>query len=269
MLGSQAATLARLQPFYTWHTPIAWTGYILLVDGLVWKRRGGSWLTQARAEFLFLAFMSVPLWVIFELYNKYCINNWHYVGLPDNLFVRDFGYVWAFATIWPAIFETGDLVSSLRDRRLARDRLSPRVPLRLGPSGWVSVAAGATMLLLPILYPSPYLAAPIWLGFIFLLDPLNARAGGESLLGDARAGRYGRAINLALAGLICGLVWECWNYWAGSKWSYTVPILPEIRLFEMPVAGYAGFPAFALECFTMYVTVRRWIWGTAGRPISI
>lgn len=125
------------------------------------------------------------------------------------------------------------------------------------------------MLLLPILYPSPYLAAPIWLGFIFLLDPLNARAGGESLLGDARAGRYGRAINLVLAGLICGLVWECWNYWAGSKWSYTVPILPEIRLFEMPVAGYAGFPAFALECFTMYVTVRRWIWGTAGRPISI
>ena len=39
---SQGATLARIEPFYSWHTPIAWTGYILAVDGLVWKRRGSS-----------------------------------------------------------------------------------------------------------------------------------------------------------------------------------------------------------------------------------
>ena len=32
-----------------------------------------------------------------------------------------------------------------------------------------------------------YLAAPVWLGFIFLLDPLNARLGAESLLADRRA----------------------------------------------------------------------------------
>ena len=32
-----------------------------------------------------------------------------------------------------------------------------------------------------------YLAAPVWLGFIFLLDPINARLGGESL--DRRSGR--------------------------------------------------------------------------------
>lgn len=269
MAGSLAGTLARLEPFYTWHTPIAWTGYLLFVDGFVWKRRSSSWLTRARAEFLFLAFVSVPLWVIFELYNKCCINNWHYLGLPDNLLARYVGYGWAFATIWPAIFETGDLVSCLRDRRLARESAAPPVPQRLGAAGWASVAAGAVMLLLPVLYPSTYLAAPVWLGFIFLLDPLNARAGSESLLGDARAGRYDRAINLAVAGLICGLVWEGWNYWAGTKWEYTVPILPEVRLFEMPLVGYVGFPAFALECFTMYVTVRRWIWSTAGRPISI
>ena len=64
---SQAGTLARIEPFYSWHTPIAWTGSILAVDGLVWKRRGSSWLSNARAELLFLAFVSVPLWVAFEL----------------------------------------------------------------------------------------------------------------------------------------------------------------------------------------------------------
>ena len=85
VVASQAATLARIELFYFWHTPIAWTGYILAVDGLVWKRRGSSWLSDARAEFLFLAFVSVPLWIVFEMYNKYAIHNWHYIGLPEVL----------------------------------------------------------------------------------------------------------------------------------------------------------------------------------------
>ena len=43
-----------------------------------------------------------------------------------------------------------------------------------------------------------YLAAPVWLGFIFLLDPINARLGAESLWRDWRAGRRDRLINLVL-----------------------------------------------------------------------
>ncbi len=45
------------------------------------------------------------------------------------------------------------------------------------------------MLLWPLVRPSPYLAAPVFLGFIFLLDPINARAGGESLFRDLRVDR--------------------------------------------------------------------------------
>lgn len=260
--------LAKLEPFYSWHTPIAWTGYIFSVDGLVWTRRGSSWMVDARAELLFLAAASVPLWVIFEMYNKYWIHNWHYVGLPESLPVRYFGYVWSFATIWPAIFETGDLVSTLRGRAAPAGAFrAERFELRAVE--WISVAAGAAMLAVPVVYPSPYLAAPVWLGFFFLLDPLNARAGSDSIFGDARRGRYGRLVNLLAAGLICGILWEFWNYWAGTRWRYTVPILPELRIFEMPVLGYGGFPAFALECFAMYVTLRRWVWRAPARPISL
>jgi hypothetical protein len=32
--------------------------------------------------------------------------------------------------------------------------------------------------------------------------------------------------------------------------------MERLKIFEMPVPGYFGFPAFALECFTMYVCVR-------------
>jgi hypothetical protein len=114
------------------------------------------------------------------------------------------------------------------------------------------ISAGGLMLVLPFLVPSQiavYLAAPVWLGFIFLLDPVNRRLGGEALT-------YDRVINLAWSGLLCGVLWEFWNYWAHAKWHYTVPIMEHLKVFEMPLPGYLGFPAFAIECFTMYVFVR-------------
>jgi hypothetical protein len=274
--------LAGVEPFHSWHTPIAWSGYILFVDALVWKRRGTSWLNDSRPELLFLALASVPLWIVFELYNKYFLQNWYYIGLPEWLPLRYVGYAWAFATISIAIFQTGELIGSVRreGRREPDTTGGFRLPGTTGAGTtavaepWtrgttISVAAGAAMLLLPIVYPSPYLAAPVWLGFIFLLDPINAHAGSESILGDLRAGRRDRLFNLLAAGLLCGLIWEFWNYWAGSKWIYNVPILPEIKLFEMPILGYGGFPPFAVECFVMYVAVRRWLWRGAARPISV
>jgi hypothetical protein len=269
MIVSEAGMLARIQPFYSWHTPTAWTGYILFVDGLVWRRRGNSLMRNAPAELLIIACASVPLWVVFELYNKCCLHNWYYLGLPEWRPLRYFGYIWSFATIWPAIFETGELVSALRDRRAPHSRADPHPAHPLGAAGWLSIIAGVIMLAVPIMYPSTYLAAPVWLGFFFLLDPLNARAAEESIRGDWREGHRGRLVNLLAAGLICGVLWEFWNYWAGAKWMYNVPILPHIRIFEMPVVGYGGFPAFALECFAMYIAVRRWLWRGARRPISV
>jgi hypothetical protein len=269
ILVSQACVLARIEPFYHWHTPIAWTGYILLADAIVWKRRGNSWLNNNRSELLFVACASVPLWVIFELFNKYSIHNWYYIGLPEVRLLRDFGYVWSFATITPAIFETGDLVSSLRDRRAVPTRSTLPLRQKLGPAAWIAIMAGAIMVLVPVFIHSTYLAAPIWVGFILLLDPLNARAGEESILGDLRAGQKGRLVNLIAAGLICGLLWELWNYWGGAKWIYNVPILPDVKIFEMPILGFGGFPPFAVECFVMYAAVRRVVWPALRRPIAI
>ncbi|MGZ5435395.1 MAG: hypothetical protein ACXW3F_04990, partial [Pyrinomonadaceae bacterium] len=62
--------------------------------------------------------------------------------------------------------------------------------------------------------------------------------------------------SLLSAGLVCGFLWEFWNYWALSKWTYTVPYFGDIKIFEMPVLGYLGFPPFAIECWAMYIFVR-------------
>ncbi len=261
MIVSQAATLARIEPFWTWNTPIAWTGFILFADSIVWRARGDSWMRSAPREFIALAVVSITLWLVFEFYNRF-IDNWYYVGLPEHAALRYFGYGWAFATIWPAIFEGAELMAVWRGRpnvvtQVFRPADGAAQVFR--PAEIVSMAAGVAMLVSPFVV-SPavarYLAAPVWLGFIFLLDPINARLGGESLGADLRARRHDRLINLILSGFLCGLLWEFWNYWCRAKWHYSVPIMEHLKIFEMPVPGYFGFPAFALECFTIYVFVR-------------
>jgi hypothetical protein len=269
MIGSEVATLAEIEPFWSWNTPIAWTGFILFADAVVARARGRSWLRSSPKEFLLLALASIPLWLVFEFYNLF-IENWYYVGLPENFFLRQFGYAWAFATIWPAIFLGAELVGVWRGTsppaRPAPLALPARPALPAPPAlPALFMAAGALMLLWPLVWPSPYLAAPVWLGFIFLLDPINQRLGAESLIGDWQSGRRDRLINLAWSGLLCGVLWEFWNYWARAKWHYTVPIMEDLKIFEMPVPGYLGFPAFALECFTMYVFVRHLVAGRSAR----
>src|ERR1051326_3833024 len=77
MAGSEAATLARIEPFYSWNTPICWTGFILFADAVVWRARGRSWLRSSPGEFALLAALSIPLWLVFEGYNL-VIENWYY-----------------------------------------------------------------------------------------------------------------------------------------------------------------------------------------------
>jgi len=64
------------------------------------------------------------------------------------------------------------------------------------------------------------------------------------------------ARSLLAAGLVCGFLWEFFNYWAISKWTYTVPYLGNVKIFEMPVLGFLGFPPFAVECWVIYIFVR-------------
>ncbi|HET9400500.1 MAG TPA: hypothetical protein VFO34_06085 [Candidatus Acidoferrales bacterium] len=247
--------LRHVEPFATWFTPIAWTCYILVADSAVFAISGHSRLRDSPLEFALLWLLSIPLWLVFEAYNLR-LANWTYVGLPAPGLARDFGFAWSFATITPGIFETSDLVTVFKWFRRESE------PLRFSPTARaVMIAAGAAMLLLPVLLPeriAAYLFVLVWLGFIFLLDPVNHSVGLPSLLGDFERGHRDRFYSLLLSGWICGWLWESWNYKAVGKWHYVFPILQDYKIFEMPAPGFLGFLPFALECFTMYTTAR-WI----------
>jgi hypothetical protein len=117
-----------------------------------------------------------------------------------------------------------------------------------------SFAFGAAFTAWSILVADPLGNMTLWVGLIFLLDPLNKRMGGPSLLADWLAGRWGRWLALMAGGGLCGLLWELWNYWAVAKWTYHLPFLGPLegyRYFEMPLLGFLGFLPFAVECWVM------------------
>jgi hypothetical protein len=257
--GSMAMTAIDVTPVEMFFTPLCWTGYILWADGAIAALRGQSLLSSNRRAFGMLCAASIPLWIVFELYNLR-LANWLYAGLPSYLPVRYVAYAWAFATIWPGIFETAALLHSM-DWCTRQDAEEGRpAAVATNPSFWpyFSVAVGALFLIAPPLLPQEigaYLFGAVWLGPVLLLDPLNMFAGRESLWADLRRGESDRLSALLWAGAICGLMWEFWNHAAAARWVYTFPILPDYRIFAMPVVGYLGFPVFALDCFAMYALV--------------
>ncbi len=249
-------------------TPIQWSGYILFMDALVKRLKGRSLLSSHPGEFFILLVLSVGSWLIFEAYNL-LLGNWKYVGLPENRLARYIGYAWSFATISPGIFLTYELIEHLTGggRRGSgeggTEGRAGEVHQLKGARFVVLVAFGAACLVVPILWPSPYMTPLVWVGFVFFLDPINGRIGERSVMAELFAGMPGALLRFFLAGLVCGFIWEFWNYWAIAKWKYIVPYFGDVKLFEMPVLGFLGFLPFAVECFAIYKFMRRLV------PITI
>ena len=252
-----------------WMTPIVWTGYLLFIDALVYRVSARSLLMNDRLEFLLIAIISIGSWWLFELYNapRFWKSDlelwWHYHNLEPNLWLRRVGYDWAFATITPALLETAQFFQvtifkqdRVRSPTVRAGNLRERPSLTVGPLTQILIAIGAVGVIVPLLYPNEWFAPVVWLSFILLVDPMNAKLGLPSITGDVGRGNWSRLLSLLASGLLCGFLWEFWNYWALSKWTYTVPYLGSIKIFEMPVLGFLGFPPFAVECWAIYIFVR-------------
>jgi hypothetical protein len=258
LAGAEWLMFRGVQPVATYFTPIAWSAYILIADAAVLALTNRSRLHDAPLTLARMALLSIPLWLIFEAYNLR-LRNWTYVGVPPGWISIVFGYGWSFATITPAIFETSDLVEALLPPLPSEPWKIPRAAEN------ALVALGAACLIIPLVVPGhvgAYLFVLVWLGFVFLLDPLNRRLGLPSFLGDLADGFRRRLCGFFLAGWICGWLWEFWNNWAQAKWLYIFPIGQRWKIFEMPAPGFLGFLPFALECFSMYVTAAwllRWL----------
>jgi len=242
-----------------WVTPIAWYGYIFFLDWLIFRKRGESLILNHTKEFFLMLPLSVIFWLIFEAHNL-LFQNWEYIGLPDNKAVFYVGSVIAFSTILPAMFETNEL---LKSHGLFQIHKKPVTFTKFRLRG--EIFLGVLMILIPVFYPSQFTGPLVWLGYLFVFAPLNALLGIRGILREREEGDLQGFFTVCLSGLICGLVWEFFNFWAGAKWIYHVPFLEHIKIFEMPLLGFLGFIPFAICFFEMYRFVRGFSIGALHR----
>lgn len=247
-LGLGVATLGmilKVEPWFTWYYALAWWCYIAFGEAFLCLRGGESELFSNPRKFLVLLPLSITIWLVFEAFN-FRLMNWHYIDLPANRAVRWFGYSISFSTVLPGIYVTTRILEFIGFLKGAwRVRMG-----HLTQTYNSLLAVGAVFFLLPLFWPQ-YFFPLVWGAFVLLLDPLNHRFGGLCVLGECERGSIKHLMYLLLAGALCGLLWEFWNFWAGSKWVYTIPYVGSPKIFEMPILGFLGFPPFALECYVM------------------
>src|SRR5581483_8831545 len=247
--------LKQVEPFYSSIYCFLWWSYIFAVDFAVCRLRGSSLLRDQPREFLFLSAWSIPAWLLFEMVNLR-LHNWYYVMAPTGLWGVLFLFL-AFATVLPGVFETTALILGLIERFAPGGRIRGR-PFALSRRNLVlQTAGGVAMLALTLIFPASCFCLA-WGFAYFLTDPVcfwvrrgEKRQEGRSLIGQLAQGDNTRLVALLVAGFICGGLWEAWNLHARTKWIYSVPFFDQLKLGEMPVLGFMGFPPFALECYTM------------------
>ena len=252
--------LLGVEPFHTFFYLFAWWTFIPVIGVINAGRAGNSLIVGPRQQLAWVAGYSVIVWLFFEIWN-FRLHNWLYVGVIELTWLRWLAYTVSFATVLPAILELERLLGNLG--------IAGRVP---GPVIRVSsrllnacVIAGLVMLALVLVLPR-YFFPLLWVGVVFILDPLIYRRDRvASLLGQAAQGSYALFVRLMLAGLVCGVLWEFWNYWSGAKWIYAIPFFNYWKVFEMPLVGYLGFMPFALECYLFWQLLRLVRESYAGR----
>jgi hypothetical protein len=186
-----------------------------------------------------LALVSVPLWWWFELVNGR-VDNWEYVTRYDYGAVQ---YALlaslTFSTVVPALDAASRLTSGWL-RTVGRDAPAS------GQAGKYAVEAIGGLAAGVLVFAFPDLFFPlVWVGTFLVFDGLVALGGGQNLLHEIWRGRWRAPASIGLAGLMCGVLWEFWNFWATPNWIYHLPHFDYLDLFEMPALGYLGYIPFA------------------------
>ena len=235
----------RIEPFMYNFYVVAWWSYIALADAAL-ALRSKRFLIFNR-DLPFLVVISSAFWCVFELINLR-IQNWYYINIPSIGLIRFVGYLLAYGTVIPGIYITKEIFSVL----LGSIRVRP-LSFRCRPAS--CVALGILLFALLMLFPSRcfFLA---WVFLIPIIEGYNYATGHWCFTRDLERGEAGSLISSGLSGLVCGLLWETWNYWAISKWVYSVPAFERFKLFEMPILGYFGFVFFSFQTILFTALIR-------------
>jgi hypothetical protein len=234
------ALLSRIEPYQYYFYLTAWWSYIVFIDALLAFKEKRFLIINRRLPALIC--FSCAFWCVFEVINV-LTQNWFYINLPGDVFRRYGGYLLAFGTVVPAIYATKELICRLLGRVRVR-------PIHILHYPVYAISAGLVTLFVTYLFPS-YCFPFTWIFLAFILDGYNYMKGYPSFMRELEKGEAGNLTAALASGLVCGALWETWNFWNIAKWVYTVPFFENLKLFEMPIPGYIGFLAFGFETMTL------------------
>jgi hypothetical protein len=248
LLGAAVTGMLQgTEPIATWFYPMAWYPTLVSLDAVV-RLRSGRWYMLHRPGLAAGALAwSIPFWLFFELAN-FRLANWYYIFLPRSPGARWAGVLLSFATVLPAILLSRralEAAGAFRGVRWRARTIPESMPLLLQGGGvlFLTLALGWPRLFFPLLWGAVTLLADPW---------VYRRDRSRSLLGMLERGRPAPILQLLAGGLATGLLWELYNTRARAKWIYTVPGLDELKLFEMPLLGFLGFPLLALDGWAVW-----------------
>jgi hypothetical protein len=231
-----------------WGFFFQWLGYILLVDAIVFRKKGTSYYMSSRKDFILMFVFSIPFWWLFELLNMRT-HYWYYEARHEFTDVEYFLLAsLSFSTVIPAVMETYDLLSLHRffKREIKWIRINASLKNFL-----LMFFLGVVMLILVLMYPQP-LPYFLWMSLFFIFELVNYLFGFPTILQYTENKSWTPVLQLFVAGLICGVLWEMWNYYSYPRWKYHLPGFEYLYVFEMPLAGYLGYLPFALELWAYY-----------------
>jgi hypothetical protein len=237
-------------------TPV-WLAYIFVANALCLRNTGRSPLTHRPGFFWALFPASASFWWVFEYLNRF-VQNWYYEGPALGPWPY-FG--WAslcFSTVLPAVVSTRDWVASWKWLKRAFGNVKPIEGFRHPGLPWL-LGGGAAAGLAGI-GSWPHLLFPLlWVAPLLLLAAGRSLAGLRQPLAGFRSRDWTGLAAVMLAALICGLLWELWNFHSLAKWKYAIPYVHRFEIFEMPLLGYAGYLPFGLECALAADLVEDWM----------
>ncbi|MGH8610623.1 MAG: hypothetical protein ACREYF_00885 [Gammaproteobacteria bacterium] len=226
-------------------TPL-WLGYILLVNALCYRRTGRCLMLDAPLFLVALFPLSAYFWWLFEYLNQFA-GNWYYVDAPKLTPLERFvvGSM-SFATVLPAVLSTTQWLASFTSLQRTFIGIKPigAMHMRLFVKGGLF----ASVVGLAMLGTHPQYAFPMpWIAPLFIALSLGPSE--NAVLPALRQGDWRPIVLPALAALVCGFFWEMWNFHSLAQWEYAVPFVQRFHLFNMPLAGYAGYLPFGAVCY--------------------
>lgn len=244
--------------------PLFW-GFTLMLDGWVYIRKGGSSIIRNSLQKLIgIGVASISGWMIFEYLNFFVDENWLYPmgGLIPPAEFMLYAMIGSSGLL-PMAFEWYSLLLTFEKFKYKYSQ-GPKItfPSWLQTLCMILCFAG----LFAISFFPNDLSGLLWIAPLVVISVALCKLDIWTPFRSVRDGNWGPLLIMALTYFIQGVLCECWNYFSAyhvngqpitvnpDYWTYSIPFVNVLHVFEMPLLGLLGYLPFGVYCSVWWIS---------------